>query len=151
MENVVKKNIYSLNQKEMAPSWVAISALIVFALLFSFSALLSPFWNDHDTSSNLLPIIHFKHSIPDQHTLPVFTDLWYGGRAQWANPLWIFLYLPSTIVWLITPLDWVTWIVFLGHLILSLFATSKLATRFLESELESVSGLIILASPIFRH
>lgn len=137
----------SNNQKTQL--WVAISALTVFALLYSLSALLAPFWNDNDTWSNLLPIIHFRHSILDQHTLPLFTDLWYGGRSQWANPLWSFLYLPSTILWLMTPLDWGTRIVFLGHLIFSLLAARKLASLFLETELERFSVAIILTSPVF--
>jgi len=147
--NVKKAEINSQNRNRKAQSWVAIGTLVVFAVLYSLSALLAPFWNDHDTWSNLLPIIHFRHSIIDQHTLPIFTDLWYGGREQWANPLWSFFYLPSTIVWLITPLDWGARIVFLGHFIFSLFAASKLASLFLETELENLAASIILASPMF--
>src|SRR5215510_1626609 len=127
-------------------SWITISGLTAFALLYSLFALLAPFWNDNDTWSNLLPIIHFRHSILDQHTLPLFTDLWYGGRPQWANPLWSFFYLPSTVIWLITPLDWGARIVFLGHLIFSLLAARKLTTLFLEPELERFSASIILTS-----
>ena len=129
-------------------SWLGILALILFALLYCWSALVSPFWNDNDTWSNLLPVIHFRHSILEQHALPLYTDLWYGGRAQWANPLWNFLYLPSTIVWVVTPLDWGTRIVFLGHLIFSLLSGRWLAGLFLDSEFERISAAILFTSPI---
>jgi hypothetical protein len=62
--------------------------------------------------------------------------------------LWSFLYLPSTIAWLLTPLDWGARIVFFGHLLFSLFAASRLATLFLDTELENFSASIILSSPI---
>src|SRR5215208_4851657 len=78
-------------------SCFGVVSLILFALLYCSSALISPFWGDNDTWSNLLPIIHYRHSI----LLPFHTDLWYGGQEQWANPLWSFLYFPSTIIWLI--------------------------------------------------
>jgi hypothetical protein len=130
-------------------SWISIGALILVALLYCSSALLAPFWSDNDTWSNLLPIIHFRHSILDQHTLPLFTDLWYGGWRQWANPLWSFLYLPSTLVWLVTPLDWGARIVFLGHLIFALLVGRKLAALFLETEIERFSAAIVFTSPIF--
>lgn len=99
--------------------------------------------------SNLLPIIHFRQSILDQHMLPLFTDLWYGGWPQWANPLWSFLYVPSTLVWLLTPLDWGARIIFFGHVVFSLLAGRKLATLYLDNELEKCSAAIILSSAIF--
>ena len=144
----MKASVKFQSNSSKVQSWISIAALIVFALLYCLSALLAPFWNDNDTWSNLLPIIHFRHSILDQHILPLYTNLWYGGRAQWANPLWSFLYLPSTVAWLFTPLDWGARIVFLGHLILSLLAGRKLATLFLETEIENFSAAVILTSPI---
>ena len=141
--------LQSSNQR-LQPS-LANCALIAFAILYCLSALLAPFWSDNDTWSNLLPIIHYRNSILDQHSLPLFTDLWYGGRFQWANPLWSFLYFPSTLIWLIMPLDWGARIIFLGHLIFSLLIGKKLAALFLESELERISSAILLCSPIFQH
>jgi hypothetical protein len=129
-------------------SWLGIGFLILFALLYCSSALTSPFWSDNDTWSNLLPVIHFRQSILEEHTLPLYTDLWYGGRAQWANPLWNFFYLPSTIVWLVFPLDWGTRIIFLGHLIFSLLTGRALTGLFLKSEMENVAGAILFTSPI---
>jgi hypothetical protein len=129
-------------------SWLGIISLVLFAFFYCYSALISPFWGDNDTWSNLLPIIHYRHSILLQHTWPLHTDLWYGGRDQWANPLWSFLYLPSTIIWLIFPLDWGARIVFLGHLIFSLLAGRVLAGLFLKSEIERISAAIILTSPM---
>src|SRR6266508_6600759 len=128
------------NDHQKYQAWLGIVSLVGFSLLYCSSALIAPFWNDNDTWSNLLPVIHFRHSILEQHTLPLYTDLWYGGRAQWANPLWNFLYLPSTIIWLVTPLDWGTRIIFLGHLIFSLLVGRMLAGLFLETELEKISA-----------
>lgn len=129
-------------------SLIGTGFLLLFALLYCLSALLAPFWNDNDTWSNLFPIIHYRQSILNERTLPLYTNLWYGGHAQWANPLWSFLYLPATIIWLITPLDWGTRFVFLGHLIFALLAGRKLASLFLVTEFDKVSAAIILASPV---
>lgn len=132
----------------MYRSWLGVFALLTFALLYCFPALISPFWGGLDAWSNLLPVIHFRQSILVEGTLPLYTNLWYGGRAQWANPLWNFLYLPSTLIWLLTPLDWGTDIIFLVHLIFSLVAGRMLAQLFLESEIERVSAALIFASPM---
>ncbi len=129
-------------------SRIGISFLILFAILYCLPALVAQFWNDNDTWSNLLPIIHYQRSILNEHSLPLYTDLWYGGHYQWANPLWSFLYLPATIVWLITPLDWGARIIFLGHLIFALLTARMLASLFLEKELEITSAAIILSSPV---
>ena len=138
----------STTKRVLYSSWMAICVLVLFAILYCFSALSAPFWNDNDTWSNLLPIIHYRQSILNEHSLPLYTDLWYGGRAQWANPLWSFLYLPATLVWLATPLDWGTRFVFLGHFIFALLAARKLASLALENEMERVCVAIILCSPI---
>jgi hypothetical protein len=127
---------------------MAICFLILFAMIYCLAALIAPFWNDNDTWSNLLPVIHYRQSILNEHTLPLYTELWYGGRAQWANPLWSFLYLPATLVWLTTPLDWGTRIVFLGHFIFALLAARKLVSLSLQHEIERVCAAIILCSPI---
>jgi len=47
------------------------------------------------------------------------------------------------------PLDWGTRIVFLGHLIFALLAGRKLASLFLDTEIDRVASAIIFASPIF--
>lgn len=130
-----------------AHSWISIFLLIALAILYCLPALLSPFWVGNDAWSNLLPIIHYRDSIINRHTFPLFTDLWYGGRLQWQNPLWNFFYLPSTLVWLLLPLDWGTDIVYLGHLIFILLTARKLASLFLGAEIERISAAIILVSP----
>jgi hypothetical protein len=134
------------DQKHQA--WIGLTFLILFAFLFCYSALIAPFWNGNDTWSNILPVIHYRQSILEQHTLPLQTDLWYGGRPQWANPLWNFLYLPSTLVWLLTPLDWGTRLVFFGHLVFSLLAGRMLAGLFLKREVEKSAAAILFMSPI---
>lgn len=128
--------------------WIGVCFLIVLAFTYSLSALFSPFWVGNDAWSNLLPVVHFRDSILNNHTLPIFTDLWYGGRAQWANPLWSFLYFPATIIQLIIPLDWGVRIVYLGHLIFILLAGRKLASVFFNTEFERITSAIITASPI---
>ncbi|WP_136689051.1 hypothetical protein [Halorhabdus amylolytica] len=40
-----------------------------------------------DGISNLLPVLHARHSIANG-ALPIYTDLWYGGMYQFVNPLW---------------------------------------------------------------
>lgn len=134
------------NQKHQ--SWAGVAVLIVIGLLYCWSALTSPFWNGYDTWSNILPVIHYRQSILEQHSLPLYTGLWYGGRAQWANPLWNFLYLPSTLVWLALPLDWGTRVVFFGHLVFSLLVGRTLAALFLKDEAEKVAAAIIFTSPV---
>ncbi len=121
--------------------------LILFGALYSFRALVSPFWVGNDAWSNLLPIIHYRDSILNHHTLPLYTDLWYGGRSQWQNPLWSFLYAPATLVYLATPLEWGTRIVYFGHLLFTLLAARKLSALFLKTEVQKISAAIIMASP----
>lgn len=122
--------------------------LILFGALYSFSALVSPFWVGNDAWSNLLPIIHYRDSILNDRSLPLYTDLWYGGRAQWENPLWSFLYPPATVVYLFTPLDWGTRIVYAGHLLFILFSGRRLASLFSDFELEKTAAAILFASPV---
>lgn len=135
-------------QDRIRQSWTGNAFLITVALLYCSSALMAPFWNGNDTWSNLLPVIHYRQSILEQGTLPVYTDLWYGGREQWANPLWNFLYLPATVVWLVMPLDWGTRVVFLGHLVFSLLTGRMLAALFLRGEIEKATAAILFTSPM---
>ena len=121
--------------------------LILFGFVYCFPALQAPFWVGNDAWSNLLPIIHYRDSILNNHTLPLYTDLWYGGRDQWANPLWSFLYAPATFIYLMTPLEWGTRIVYFGHLLFTLLAARKLSSLFLGTEIERISAAILLASP----
>ena len=128
--------------------WIGICFLVVLAILYSLRALLAPFWVGNDAWSNLLPIIHFRDSILNNHSLPLYTDLWYGGRYQWANPLWSFLYLPATLIQLALPLDWGIRVIYLGHLIFILIAARKLASLFFDTEIEKLASAIILTAPI---
>lgn len=129
-------------------SWIGICFLVVLAILYSLTALLAPFWVGNDAWSNLLPTIHFRDSIFNFHSLPLYTDLWYGGRYQWANPLWSFLYFPATLIQLALPLDWGVRVVYLGHLIFILITGRKLASLFFGSETEKLASAIILTAPI---
>ncbi len=138
----------SQSERRIQQSSISIAFLIAVALLYCSSALMAPFWNGNDTWSNLLPVIHYRQSILEQGRLPLYTELWYGGREQWANPLWNFLYLPATLVWLVLPLDWGTRVVFLGHLIFSLLAGRTLAALFLKGEIERAASAILFTSPI---
>ena len=129
-------------------SWISQGFLILLAIAYCLPALLAPFWVGNDAWSNLLPIVHFRNSILNNHSLPLYTDLWYGGRFQWANPLWSFFYIPSTLIQLIAPLDWGTRIVYLGHLIIILLVGRKLASLFFNNEIERIASAIIVTSPI---
>jgi hypothetical protein len=72
-----------------------------------------------DFLSNMLPPLHARHSIR-AGKLPIYTDLWYGGRYQPANPLWKGLYPPAWpmfVPWV--PLETAAKVVFSGHLFAS--------------------------------
>jgi hypothetical protein len=131
-----------------AGRWVGVALLALLALGYCAPALVAPFWGDADSWSNLLPVIHYRRSILVDHALPLYTPLWYGGRMQWQNPLWNFLYGPATAVWLIVSLDWGARIVYAGHLLFSLWAGRKLASRFLASETARLSAAVLLVSPM---
>lgn len=122
--------------------------LTLLAILYCLPALTAPYWGDNDGWSNLLPVIHYRVSILDEHTLPLFTNLWYGGRTQWQNPLWNFLYFPATLIWLVASLAWGTRIVLAGHLIFSLLAAKKLASLFLDNEISRICAAVVLVSPM---
>ena len=121
--------------------------LAILAILFSLPAIRSPFWTGNDAWSNLLPIIHFRDAILNHQAFPNYTDLWYGGRFQWQNPLWSFFYLPATLIWLIAPLDIGMKTVYFLHLLFILFAAKKLSSRFFEIEIEQIAATILLVSP----
>lgn len=122
--------------------------LVLVGLLYLLPSLNAPFIGDNDYWSNILPVIHFRDSILNEHVFPSFTELWYGGRFQWQNPLWSFLYLPSTIIWLILPLDWGTRVVVALHLVFSLLAGKKLSTKFISTPIGQISLSIILTAPM---
>lgn len=129
--------------------WIGLGLLVLFALAYCWSALRAPYWVGNDAWSDLLPVVHYRISILKDHSLPLYTNLWYGGRAQWANPLWNFLYFPATIVWLFAPLDWGTRIVYFAHFLFALFAGRRLASLFLQAEIEKICATLVLCSPIF--
>lgn len=122
--------------------------LLFFAFFYCLPALRAPFWVGNDGWSNLLPVIHYRDSILNDGVFPLYTDLWYGGRAQWQNPLWNFPYLPATIFYLTLPLDWATRVIYFGHLLFILLTARSLASRFLEAEFEKVAAALLLASPV---
>jgi hypothetical protein len=121
----------------------------VVAFIFCFDALRAPFWGDRDLWSNLLPIVHYRQSILVENTFPLYTDLWYGGRYQWMNPLSSFLYLPATIIWLLFPLAWGIRIVMVGHLIFSLYVGWRISNLFLEDYLTRFAAAFLFTSPVF--
>jgi hypothetical protein len=49
--------------------------------------------------SNLLPALHARHSLATGQ-LPIYTDLFYDGRYQFANPLWYGFYPPAWILFI---------------------------------------------------
>ncbi|HSB66767.1 MAG TPA: hypothetical protein VLD65_09320, partial [Anaerolineales bacterium] len=129
-------------------AWISIIILVIVGVIYYYPALAARFVGDNDYWSNLFPIIHIRHAIIDQHTIPLYTDLWYGGRAQWQNPLWSFFYFPATLIWLIVPLDWGARIVYGAHIIFSLIAGKKVSSLFLSSQLGQIPAAIILTAPI---
>ncbi len=129
-------------------SWLSLSLLFLLAFLYCLPAYRAPFWGSGDAWSNLLPIVHYRYSLLEEHRLPLYTELWYGGRYQWQNPLWNFLYPPATLVWLVFPLDVGTRLVFLGHLWFSLFAAYLLSKSFLQGEMARSAMAILLTAPV---
>ncbi|MCX8063048.1 MAG: hypothetical protein N3D16_10755, partial [Anaerolineales bacterium] len=142
------QNTQIRNRLKLSKHWLSLSVIFAFACLYCLPALRAPFWGSGDAWSNLLPIVHYRVSILEEHTLPLYTDLWYGGRPQWQNPLWSFLYLPATLIWLAFPLDLGTRLVYLGHLCFTLWAGYRLASAFIKPELERISAAILLTAPI---
>jgi hypothetical protein len=128
--------------------WLGIAALLAWCMLYTWPALQAPFIGTDDHYSNLLPIIHYRASILQDHTLPLETALWYGGRAQWQNPLWSFLYLPATAGWLLLPIDWAARVIIIGHFVAAALLARWLAALFLDHEFERVCAALLLIAPI---
>lgn len=124
------------------------SLLAVVSLIYCWPAIQAPLFGGGDLTSNMLPIVHYKRSILNEGTLPLYTDLWYGGRAQWQNPLWSFLYLPATIFWLLLPLPWAARVIIVGHLIIAVWIGWEIASRFLKSEISRIFAALLFLSPI---
>lgn len=118
------------------------------SIAYLFPALAAPFPGGHDTYAHLLPVLHYRRSILMEGAFPWFTDLWYGGRPQWMNPLSTFLYPPATIVWLALPLETGTKVLLLGHTIGALFAARRLARCFVDRELDAVALAILFCSSL---
>ncbi len=147
----MKKIVFSVSifcRAVFQKNWVSSFVLIFFGILYLLPSLKASFIGDNDYWSNLLPIIHFRNSILNEHELPSYTSLWYGGRPQWQNPLWSFLYLPSTFIWLVLPLDWGARVVVSLHLIFSLLVGKKLGSLFINKPLGQISISIILTAPM---
>lgn len=123
-------------------------ALLAICGLYCWEALRAPFMGVADWLSNLLPIIQYRSSILIDHALPNFTPLWYGGRFQWQNPLWSFLYFPATLTWLVFPLDWAARLVTMVHLGAAALVGYRLAGHWLQCRLERVLGALLLISPV---
>lgn len=130
-------------------STTALFGFIVVALVFCFDALVAPFWGDDDIWSNLLPVVHYRRSILVDHAFPIYTDLWYGGRSQWTNPLSSILYIPSVIIWLLFPLRAGVGIVMVGHLIFALYAGWMLSGDFLKDGASRFAIAVLVVSPVF--
>ncbi|MFC6973661.1 hypothetical protein ACFQL1_01615 [Halomicroarcula sp. GCM10025709] len=47
----------------------------------------------NDFFSNLIPVLHARASVASGE-LPLYTEQWYGGEWQFANPLWKGFYPP---------------------------------------------------------
>lgn len=124
------------------------TVLIAASVIYCLDALRAPFFGGLDALSNLLPIIHYRHSIIVEGHFPWYTNLWYGGRCQWMNPLWSFLYPPATAIWLIFPLEWGTRIILCGHLVLSALAGRRLAKLLVKSEIQAVVAGLLFTAPI---
>ena len=127
---------------------VPYSLLALVCLIYCWPALRAPLFGGVDLTSNLLPIVHFKRSIIQEGTLPLYTDLWYGGRAQWQNPLWSFLYFPATVFWLLLPLPWAARVIIVGHLVVSVWLGWEIARRFLDSRVSRIFAALLFLSPI---
>jgi len=108
----------------------------------------APFFTSDDLITNLLPIIHYRKSILEHGEFPLYTTLWYGGRFQWQNPLWNFLYLPSTLLYLALPLALATKVVFVGHFIIAAWAGYLVAKKYFKDEIMRISCAFLFLTPI---
>jgi hypothetical protein len=108
--------------------------------------LTAPFVGGSDMYSNLLPILHFRDSILHDHAIPNYTELWYGGRHQWQNPLWSFLYLPSTLAWLMLPIVWAGRVVLGGHILFAGLAAFALASTFVSGGYRRLAGALMFVA-----
>jgi hypothetical protein len=144
-----------LNKKSSPPQnfsskYLPLILCTVIGVGYCFDALHAPFFGGADTDllSNLLPVVHYRYSILYDGVLPLHTNLWYGARAQWQNPLWSFLYLPATLVWMAGGLKVGTSILVCGHVIFILLAGWYLAGLFFGSTLAKFMGAILFAAPV---
>ncbi len=119
-------------------------------IAYCFNALRAPFWGavDTDVLSNLLPVVQYRRSILVEKELPLYTELWYGGREQWKNPLWNFLYFPATLIWLIFGLKNGTSLVMCLHVIAILVAGWYLSGIFFKGQSFRCMLALLFASPV---
>jgi hypothetical protein len=91
--------------------------------------------------SNLVPALHARNSILSGK-LPIYTELFFSGRYQFANPLWYGLYPPAWVLFISwIPMPIAAKILLAAHLI----ATSAIAYYFTRDYLSpSYSALISL-------
>jgi len=101
-----------------------------------------------DGLSNLEPIIQYKHSILDEHSFPLYTELWFGGWNQWKNPLSSILYLPATLLYLLFPLNTATKIIFFIHIVVSIVAGWWIAKQFINEWVIQFLIGILFTSPM---
>jgi hypothetical protein len=129
-------------------SFITVAFALIITAVFMFEPLRAPFFARNDGLSDLLPIIQYKYSILNEHALPLHTDLWYGGRAQWENPLSSILYFPVTFQYLLFPLNIATKIVYFLHFFASLIMGYWIAKQFIDKWLIQLSIGIMFTSPM---
>lgn len=142
-----KKGSNTINQT-ISSAIIEISILLACIWIYIHTAIQKPFFGGSDLVSNLLPIVHYRYSILQEHTLPLNTQLWYGGRPQWMNPLWSFCYLPATLIWLALPLHWGARVVLGGHLLAAVMVGWYFVRRLLPGTPERLLAALLLVSPI---
>ncbi|MFB6186439.1 MAG: hypothetical protein ABEI86_06180, partial [Halobacteriaceae archaeon] len=103
----------------------------VFPLILTARAFILPgFPFDGEIFSNLLPALHARHSIANGQ-LPIYTELFYSGRYQFANPLWYGFYPPAWLLFIPgIPLDGAIKFLLAVHL----FITPGIAYYYSEQE-----------------
>jgi hypothetical protein len=104
------------NNTSLREHVVIASALALGGLGVYFDAFLPGFALGGEIYIHLIPALQSRISIASGN-IPLYTDLWYGGRLQLANPLWLGWYPPAWILytpWI--PIKWALRIVVAVHL-----------------------------------
>lgn len=101
----------------------------------------------HDFVSNLYPVLHAQWSL-SHGNLPIYTELWYGGRYQFMNPLWKGFYPPMWLLFIPwTPVLPATKVLLIVHYI----ATAMVAYWYASEDFEpwiAVPFALLFVSPM---